>query len=195
MLSSVIPRRLARLLAALALLFAAAPAAASVTMALDLAELVAASEQVVLATVIDQRCRWDGERRIVTDVTLRIDDPMKGAHARGDDIVVRRLGGAIGDLGMRVEGEPMFEDGERAVVFAERRAGHLRPTGMSQGVLRVSLDDGGRELVHPGVAGLELVRRSRTGTLIPAPAYLIEPRPLADVMDEIRAVVDRTRER
>jgi hypothetical protein len=191
MLHFVKPRRLARSFAVLALLLAASPAAASITVALDLAELVAASEAVVVATVVDRRSQWDSERRIVTDVTLRIDDTMKGHYGRGEDIVVRRLGGAIGDLGMRVEGEPTFSDGERAVLFAERVGAHLRPVGMSQGVLRVRLSERGQELVHPGVRGLELVRRAPTGTLVPAPAYLIEARPLADVMDEIRQAVER----
>jgi hypothetical protein len=96
---------------------------------------------------------------------------------------------------MRVEGEPTFAEGERAVVFAERTGANLRPTGMSQGVLRVRLDDGGREMVHPGTRALELVRRSTSGNLIPAPPYLIEARPLSDVMDEIRQAVERHRAR
>lgn len=192
---TVVLRRFVRSFAALALLIAAAPAAASVTVALDLDELVSHSEQVVLATVTGQRVHRDTQRRIVTDVTLRIDDSMKGGHGRGEDIVVRRLGGAIGELGMRVEGEPIFTDGERSVVFAERLGQHLRPTGMSQGVLRVRLDEGGRELVHPAVRGLELVQRTPAGAMIPAPAYLIAARPLNDVMDEIRQAVERTRAR
>lgn len=186
-------RRLARIFAALGLLVAAAPAAASVTVALGLDELVVRSEQVVLGTVIARRALRDHEGRIVTDVTIRIDDSMKGGHSRGEDLVVRRLGGAIGELGMRVEGEPTFTDGERSVVFAERLGQNLRPTGMSQGVLRVRLEEGGRELVHPAVRGLELVRRTTAGALVPAPPYLIHPRPLNDVMDEIRQAVERAR--
>ncbi len=179
----------------MALLGVAAPAAASVTLALDLDELVQSSEEVVLGTVIAKRSLYNAERQIVTDVTIRVEDVMKGTCARGDDIVIRRLGGAVGDLGMRVAGEPTFAEGERAVVFAERAGPHLRPTGMSQGVLRVRLADDGRELVHPATRALQTVRRSAGGNLIPAPPYLIEARPLADVMDEIRQAVERHRAR
>ncbi len=174
-----------------ALFGVAAPAAASITLALDLDELIDASEVVVLGTVIERHSHYNAQRQIVTDVTLRVEDVMKGSAARGDDIVVRRLGGEVGDIGMRVEGEPTFTEGERAVVFAERVGPDLRPTGMSQGVLRVRLDDGGQELVHPATQALQLVRRGSGGRLEPAPGYLLGARPLADVMDEIRQAVER----
>jgi hypothetical protein len=177
--------------AASLLALAALPAAASVTTALDLRELVTEAEHVVLATVVSQRSSYDARRRIVTDVTLRVEDAMKGGRAAGATLVVRRLGGAIGDLGMRVEGEASFADGERVVLFGATIGGHLRPVGLSQGVLPVRTDTAGRELVFPGGGGLALVREVR-GRLVPAPAALLEPRPLSDVIDEIRVVVAET---
>lgn len=165
---------------------------ASVTRALSLAELVAESDHISVARVIRQEARWQG-RRIVTDVTLEIETSMKGGAA-GEQIVLRRLGGAIGDLGMRVEGEPGFTDGERSVIFARNARGALRPVGMSQGVLPVRVQ-AGAEMVLPGGAGLALVRATPDNRFLPAPAALVSPRPLAEVLDEIRAALAETRGR
>jgi len=177
-----------------ALVMSAAPASASVTIALDLRQLVRRSHVIFLGTVVRQDTHWDDRRRIVTDVTFSIEDAVKGSSRRGEEIVVRRLGGAIGDLGMRIEGEPSWNDGERSVVFAYRPTGRpmLRPVGMSQGVLPVRIQ-AGRELVFPGGAGLALMQRVDTGQLLPAPPALIHTRPLADVLTDIRQVVEETR--
>lgn len=173
---------------------AAGPAAATVTAALDVRELVAQADHVVVGRVVSQHAHWDARRRIVTDVTVEVEQSMKGA-AEGERIVVRRLGGAIGDLGMRVAGEPDFTDGERAVLFAARSGGLLRPVGMSQGVLPIRVDPRGREMVLPGGQGLALVRPVQGNRLVTAPAALIGPRPLEDVLDDIRRAVEEARAR
>lgn len=186
-------RSLAAAAAAVALLIlATAPASASVVEALDLGQLVRRADQVVVGRATGTRSSWDDRHRIVTDVTVRVEQSMKGGAGAGDEIVVRQLGGAIGDLGMRVAGEPTIGTGDRMVLFGRRtRAGRLRPVGMSQGVLPVLVEDG-RDVVHPGGAGLALVQRVR-GQLVAAPPALIHPRPLEEVVDDIRHVVEEAR--
>jgi hypothetical protein len=173
--------------AALLIALAALPVAGSVTEALSLRELVAQADRVAVVRAVHEEARWQ-RGRIVTDVTLRVETPMMGAR-EGEEIVVRRLGGAIGDVGMRVEGEPAFTIGERSVVFARNVRGVLRPVGMSQGVLPIALE-AGRPMVLPGGAGLSLVQRTPSARFVPAPAALAHPRPLDDVLDEIRAAVE-----
>jgi hypothetical protein len=184
----------APLLTLCALLAAAAPVVASTSLALDLRELVTSSDRIVMGTVLNREARYDDRRRIVTDVTVRVDESMKGTTGAGDELVIRCLGGEIGDLGMRVAGAPRFSDGQRSILFVAARRGHLRPVGMSQGVLPIDVRDG-RELVLPGGEGLSLVRRSLEGRLVPATPALREPRPLPDVLDEIRTLVDETGDR
>lgn len=177
---------MAWLLAGLLAAASATTASASVVEALELSELVARAERVVLGRVVDKRARWDGRGRIVTDVTLRVQERMKGAP--GDTITLTRLGGSIGEVGMKVAGEPSFRVGERRIVFARPgRNGGWRPVGMSQGALPV-VDDAGREVVMPGGAGLSLVHQHGS-QLVPAPAALLHPRPLADVLADIRDLV------
>ncbi len=168
-------------------LLGAAPASATISEALSLDELVGRADHVVLATATDARALRDSRDRIVTDYTLRVDEAMKGDAAIGSALILRSLGGAIGDLGMRIEGEPRLEVGRQYVVFMARTSsGSLRPVGMSQGVLPVR-EVAGQATVMPGGEGLSLVQRVRGGQLAPAPAALLHPQPYL----ELRARVDR----
>lgn len=178
-----------------ALCLATAPAVASVTEALDLPTLVRESDFVLVGRATHAEARWDAGRRIVTDVTLRVERSMKGDAAPGDEVIVRQLGGSIGELGMRVAGEPTIGTGDRLVLFG-RRSGtgaHLRSVGMSQGVLPVRVEEG-RDVVHPGGAGLALVRQVQ-GQLVTAPPALVHPRPLDELEADIRRIVEEGRGR
>jgi len=173
----------------------AAPASATVMAALGMNELVAQADEVFVGSVVSQRARWDDRGRIVTDVMFAVEQTAKGAARVGATITIVRFGGAIGDVGMRIEGEPMFDDGERALVFARRVGGPrgmLRPVGMSQGVMPVR-DGAWGVMVHPGGAGLALTQRLAGGALAPAPAALVSPRRLDAVLAEIHAIAGGAR--
>jgi hypothetical protein len=186
--------RLRRILATLLLLAAAfAPAArASMVEALDLAELVRNADQVVVARVIAQESHYDEHGRIVTDVHMQVEHSEKGHDAPGAIVVVRRLGGVVDGIGMRVEGEPSFEEGELVLLFGSRRSGHdvLWPVGMSQGAMQVFERDGER-WVRSQAGNLALVEKGSRGQLRPARAALTEPRRLEDLLTEIRAHVQK----
>lgn len=191
-------RALGILLATLGVFTVAGLARATITEAMDLRALVRDSDHVVLATVISTEARYDHLDRIVTDATLRVDERMWGPAREGSTVVVRRLGGVLGDVGLRVEGEATFEPGERVILFARtlRSEGVLRPVGMSQGVLPVrtgSTSTGGGaaggEVVMPGGDGLALVRRGEDGRLASAPGAISEPTPLDALLARIRDLV------
>lgn len=176
-----------------ALLWAAwsAPAAASIGEALDLAALVHASDAIVVAKATGKRAYWD-DGQIFTDVTLQVEQALEGRRGPGETLVVSHLGGEVGRIGMRVEGMPRFEIGKRALVFAKHgrvRSG-LWPVGMAQGVLPVRRRDG-RDMVLPGGRGMVLVQRGGGGKLLTAPGALLGPRPLSEVLLEVRALVAR----
>lgn len=190
MTSSRVLRALVGLFLAAAFVGAGVPrAAASLMLALDLPALVARASHIVVARVESQRARYDDRGRIVTDVTLRVEEALVGPVRVGEPIVLERFGGAIGELGMRVEGEPLFADGARVLVFASPAAsgsGRLRPVGMAQGVMRLAPPSvpGGDEQVLPGGEGLALVRAVGGRWVASAPA-LETPRPLGEVRDAI----------
>ncbi|HJL19144.1 MAG TPA: hypothetical protein RMH99_26000 [Sandaracinaceae bacterium LLY-WYZ-13_1] len=172
----------------------ASPAHATISEALSLPELVAEADHVVLVTCVDERTSRDARRRIVTDFTLRVEEAMKGGARPGSTLTMRRLGGALGDLGMRVEGEPHLEVGRRYLVFLRTLTDGttLRPVGMSQGVMPVQ-EEAGARMVQPGGGGMALMQRGSDGRLRPAPAALLHPRPYVDVRGRVeRLVADGT---
>jgi hypothetical protein len=167
-------------------------AEASIVEAMSLAEMTSAADVIVVARVEDQRSRYDAQGRIVTDVSLRVEESLLGGLAVGTTTSVLRLGGVVGDLGLRVEGEAVYQTGESIVLFArrvsQREGERLRPVGMAQGVLPLATR-GGVEVALPGGAGLDLVTRGADGTLAPAEGALAAPRGRDELLDEIRALV------
>jgi hypothetical protein len=89
--------------------------------------------------------------------------------------VVRREGGEVDGIGMKVIGAARFSVGEEALVFLERRGAALWTVGMAQGKLRVAVVDG-RKVAIRDLAGLAFV----------APAA---PEPSVRPLDEVRALV------
>ena len=164
------------------------PARASVLAALEMRDLVHAAHEIVVASTRSGRSRYDGPR-IVTESIVDVEERMRGGAT--SELHVVTLGGSVDGVGMRVEGAAHLPVGERTVLFLRRthRGSTLTPVGMAQGVLPVARDPGGRDMVLPGSRGLALMRRVAQGQLVPAPAALREPRPLAELVAEIEALV------
>ena len=121
-------------------------AEATLVEALTLSQLVERADVAAEVVARDQHVHWDSERRIVTDIQLEVLDSLKGDV--GTDFVLTVFGGAIGDLGMRIEGEPTLVNGERYVVFARTYNNGWRPVGMSQGVMRIEQRNGSPETIR-----------------------------------------------
>jgi hypothetical protein len=102
-------------------------------------KLVSDSETIVYAEVIDRVTRWErrGTRNvIVTDVTLRVRDVLKGRANAVQTIHV--LGGTVGDVTQRVAGAPLFLVGDRDVLFLRKGDGGVSPVmGLFHGRFRV----------------------------------------------------------
>lgn len=173
-------------LLALVLALTASIAEASVSEALPLATLVRQSAYVVHARTVRSEARFEGNV-IVTTVEIEVVDSAKGRAPRGTMLTLAHLGGAVGDVAMRVEGAPSLPVGSENLVFATELGGRLTPVGMSQGVMPIHIENGRRQ-VMPGGAGLALVRRGRTGALDPARGALVAPRALDTMLDDVRAL-------
>src|SRR4051812_29253111 len=75
----------------------------------DFDQLVARADTVFRGTVTDQRCLWKGEgrtRRIMTLVTLRVEETFKGEAAVVQTIEL--LGGSVGNQRIEIPGMPKF---------------------------------------------------------------------------------------
>ena len=105
-------------------------------------ELVGQAELIFQGTVTDVKSAWIGEgaeRRIVSYVTFKVDDPIKGNP--GSSYTIRMLGGTVGDRTMEVTDSPKFKVGDRDILFVENNGKQFIPlVGIMHGRYRVQQD-------------------------------------------------------
>jgi hypothetical protein len=134
-------------------LFGSRRAHASMAVGIGLPELFRKSSRVAFSTSLEAFSRWEqlgGTRRIVTYHRLRVDEPIAGPAA-DPELMVRTLGGRVGDIGQIVHGEAALVVGEPCLLFlrtasdgvyavAEHAQGHypLRDDGRGKWRLRSS---------------------------------------------------------
>jgi len=78
---------------------------------------VEASDSVMTGTVESVDSFYLSEGVIVTDITVRIKDNMKGRLNKGGQIVVRQKGGRVGPIMQLVTEMPEFKAGEETLLF------------------------------------------------------------------------------
>jgi len=133
-----------KIVLALLVLCLVAARATAVDGPLDLEKRAKGAGRVVVATVTDVAEAFGenefGDQLILTAVTLRVDETMKGVHE--DSVVVTLEGGTVGELTLTVSDMPKMSRGERAVLFLEDTPnGTHVPHGRGAGVLKVDADD------------------------------------------------------
>lgn len=166
-----------------AALLVAQAASATVLAPLDTKALTERADRVVLGTVESQVARWtDDHEAIYTDVTIRVTRSYKGGVAPGQALVVRREGGEVAGMGMRVYGAANFAVGEEVLVFVETRGGAAYTVGMTQGKLHVFVGPDGQKQVAANLADVSFTRAD-------AARIAAGPRKLDDVERQIRAYV------
>lgn len=166
-------------------------ARASMSQAISLKEL---SEQADLVFTFHRGksvSHRDKTGRMVTDVTLEVDSVAKGKLKKGQRITVRCLGGVMGNTGVRVIGTAPYSAVKHGLAFLRKWDGQYVTLGMSQGLFEVTKTDGRTE-VRPGSHGMALVdRKGRVG----GKGAIAHPRPLDDVLTEVRVFVRMAEER
>lgn len=135
--------------------------------AATLRELVTLADLVVEGTPEESKSLWEeipgGGRRIVTYSRVSVSQVVYGAGQ--SDVWVRTLGGTVGNVGQRVEGESVLVPGERAVFFLKKRDdGTHAVAEMSQGHYLVKQADGAQRL-HPSPHLGHLVKSDKSSPL------------------------------
>ena len=120
--------------------FAAAAAAQSP----DVAAHAKKADKVVVATVEDVVPRYAvnefGDRLIVSEVWLRVEETLKGTPQGLVSMDVE--GGTIGDVTLKVSDLPILRRGERGVFLMDAAgAGKGRPHGRGAGILKLDQAD------------------------------------------------------
>lgn len=159
---------MSRVLPFVVCLLGASALEATVLVPAEFREIVAGSEVIAHARVIDTHAEWiDGRRQIETNVTAEVLSSYKGEVAR--TLSFKVPGGQIGRYRSVMIGAPQFRPGDEAVLFLDSRDDSvLRVFGLNQGVFRVRQDPqtGRRIVIRPiltaaGEAAERVVRGSR----------------------------------
>jgi hypothetical protein len=146
-------------------------------------ELVDQAQLIFQGTVADVHCEWAGEgaqRAIVSYVTFRVEDPIKGEPG-GATYTMRMLGGTIGNETMGIADAPTFKPGDRDIVFVENNGSQFIPlVGIMYGRFRVQADSvAGKDIVTtnsggpvagvigPGATEFKAAIRARLHCLVP----------------------------
>jgi hypothetical protein len=102
-------------------------------------QLVNEAELIFQGAVTSVKSQWVGEgaeHRIVTYVTFKIDDAIKGSP--GDSYTIQMLGGTVGDQTMEVTDTPKFNIGDRDILFVEHNGTQFVPlVGIMHGRFRL----------------------------------------------------------
>jgi hypothetical protein len=131
-------------------LFHSKPAWGSVARALSLSDLVKRSTSVLVLTGLAQRSSWQtvgSSRRIVTETRARVDELVSGADPSSSEVLIRTLGGSVGEIGQLVEGEAELTIGEQGLTFLMAfEPARFAVTGMAQGHYPVVSEKAGKIL-------------------------------------------------
>jgi hypothetical protein len=182
------------LLVASALQLAAHDAHSTTVRALTLEDLTLGASVVVMGRVVSINHRRTDGGPIVRDVTVRVEEYVVGDGP--EEITVRLLGGAVGEIASHVPGAIRVTIGQEAVFFLERpepTARRFVSRGLAQGCFPVSTDPAsGARFVHRDLGpSLHMVGPatdvySRSTTSI----YL----PLDELLESVRAIAGREEE-
>ena len=136
----------------------ASAAYASQFRAFNRAAQVRGSDLIALGHVVSVRSDWDEQHSAIhTDAEIAVDEAWKGDPS-SDRIVVRSLGGRVGDVALEVDGGASFTVGEHVLVFLRAADGAYAPWGMRFGKYEV-VDEGGESFavgpMPPKVSGAQ----------------------------------------
>ena len=105
--------------------------------------LVSDAEMIFEGTVTALKSEWTGQgtdRHIVTYVTFKIEDAIKGAP--GAEYTIRMFGGTVDGHTMEATDTPRFKVGDRDILFVENNGKQFVPlVGIMHGRFRVKQDE------------------------------------------------------
>jgi hypothetical protein len=154
---------------------------------MDTRALVQRSSDIVVGEVAATRSYWnEGHTRILTDVTVRVSESLKGASV--PELVLTQAGGEADGYRYHVEGSAAFRPGEEALLFVWRDArGRPQINGLAQGKFDITRDGSGRRTIQRALPELRVgdvrtLRALRAGETVPSVA-------LDDMVAEVRRVL------
>jgi hypothetical protein len=112
-------------------------------------QLVADAEVIFQGSVTDVKSQWAGEggqRHIVSYITFKVEDALKGKP--GETYTIRMLGGTVDGESMGISDAPTFNVGDTQILFVENNGTQFIPlVGIMYGQFRVLKNESGADVV------------------------------------------------
>ena len=179
-----------------AVLFVSWPAEAGTNIdnSSSLQKMTAASDHIVIAQVVVTKSYYGPKRqKIYTDVTLEINETIKGRLQKSDRIQITLWGGTVDGITTFVTDYPEFSKNQESVLFfAEKTATktekkHFQIVSLSGGKFDISTDPKTNEKRIINTHTDSLLKLKKNGTSLPiANSQAIE---LSRFLDHIRTVI------
>jgi hypothetical protein len=138
-------RRVIRTILAVTVLFSAASLSATTVKAPEFTDLVNQSDYIVRAVVksVSSDFVASGSRNIVSFVELEVQEVIAGRPPQ--PLILRVMGGKVGDREMVLEGAPQFTVGDEGIYFVRGNGRQVYPlVAMMHGVYPIKREANGR---------------------------------------------------
>ena len=136
-------------------------ASGTVVVAMTLEDLTRQADIVVLGKCETIYSEWGPERKdIFTYISILPDQCIKGKECTSQ-LLIRQLGGRVGNIGLTVPGTPTFHPDEIVVVFLQMTSSsYYSVIGLSQGKFSVFVNaKDGKSYVKRDLSNIELLRK------------------------------------
>jgi hypothetical protein len=123
----------------------------------SLEELTRESELVIRGTVRSVQSDWEsGERQAIhTNIEVTVEQYLKGNGKA--EVVVRQLGGQVGDIRQVIAGSPQFQVGEEVILFLVKHDKHYRIHSIALGSFRIVSGEDQQKLVMNDLRNVNLI--------------------------------------
>jgi hypothetical protein len=150
-------------------------------------ELTAESDLVISGKISSIEYVWEDEthRAINTLLTVEVERYMKGME--NSTVVVRQLGGRIGDSGDEIPGTPRFDAGEEVILFLVKHQGDYWIHSIALGVFRIVTAEGGQKVVFNHLKDVTLLDPVSREEINPENVFKVTP--LTEFISEIEGYV------
>lgn len=152
------------------------------------------SSAVAVVTALDAGGVWENGR-IYTYTHVHVDRAVAGELPTGAEAYVRTMGGEVGNIGQRVEGEASFQVGAPSLVFVHSGPpGAFVVTARGQGQFPVVAGEGGSPArLQPGASLGALLRPRAAGAAPRLAVEVVRGRLVDDVARDVVADWPRVR--
>jgi hypothetical protein len=156
--------RKAYVLVLLAAALCATAASATTVMYVPIGRSLQMSELVLVGHVLSTKAAYNAEGEIVTEVSLLVEEPLKGWVEPGEIFTFHAWGGSLDGTIVETVGEARYRLGEKVLVQLENIDGEFHTLGLSFGKWNVVRDEAGNPWIERKLDDLNVVGLTETPT-------------------------------